>query len=313
MRNLILYSFIMLVGLPSALARGVFAMDPAKAEYYMPMVLNVLEGGVVADQPGRNVEGSMKPRAVNAANGDVYEVYTSDGWGGMVYRGFKDAPQGSVAVIPVTDAIMKYDYCGAYGTKSLSMFIKDAEAAKGVVGILLDMDTPGGEVYGTKNMSDVVGQCSKPVVAHISDGYCASAGMYIACRASKILMQQPTDKVGSIGVYTTLIDAKGAYEKLGYKVKTIYSPTSPKKNSAYKEAMDNDNVIPMQEDLAYLDKVFMQTVREGRGAKLNEVALEGGMFYTDEAIEMGLCDGYASFEGAIETVINLSKGSLTIS
>jgi ClpP class serine protease len=93
---------------------------------------------------------------------------------------------------------------------------------------------------------------------------------------------------------------------------TIYSPDSPEKNEAWNEAMQNGNIKPMQQDLAYLDKVFMDAVRQGRGAKLNEDALKGGMFYTDEAIEMGLCDGYATFEQAIDQVMNLSRSSITI-
>jgi ClpP class serine protease len=311
MVQLLIYT-LMLVGLPSALSRGVFAMTAESAAMYMPAVINILEGNVTADAPGRNVEGAMKPKCIDASNGDVFDVFVPDGWGGYIYKGFENAPKGSVAVIPITDAIMKYDYCGAYGTKSIAAFIKDAVASKNVVGVLLDMDTPGGEVYGTKNLSDVIGASTKPVVTHISDGYCASAGMYIASKSNKILMHQPTDKVGSIGVYTTLIDPRGAYEAKGFKVKTIYSPTSPEKNAAWIEAMEKDNDKPMKADLAYLDKVFMDQVRNGRGAKLNEDALKGGMYYTDEAIEMGLCDGYATFEQAIEEVINLSKGSLTI-
>lgn len=312
MRILILYTFIMLVGLPSALARGVFAMDAASAEMYMPAVLNVLSGDVVAEAPGRNEEGVLKPYAIDLKTGIIYDCFVIRDYS-IVYVGFENAPKGSVAVIPITDAIMKYDYCGAYGTVSYLRFLNDANLSVNIVGTVLAMDTPGGEVYGTKNVSDAVKNSPKPVIAHINDGYCASAGVYIAAPADKILLAQPTDKIGSVGVYSTLIDVRGAYEKQGYKIKTIYSPTSPEKNKAWNAAMEDDDIKPMQKDLQFLDKIFMEQVKQGRGSGLNAEVLDGGMFYAEEAIAMGLADGMATFEQAIEEVINLSYGSLTIS
>lgn len=315
MRTSIILLFIAAMKLSSlhnALARGFFAMQPERASAYMPVVLRVLDGGAAPamSEPGNNYEENTA-EAVNPISGQRFSCMKFDARFGWRYEGFRDAPKGSVAVIGIKDAIMKYDYCGAWGTESLAKVIFDAEASDNIVGILLDMDTPGGEVYGTKNLHDVVKNCSKPVVAHINDGYCASAGMYIACAADKILMSQPTDQVGSIGVYTTLIDPTGAYEAKGYKIKTIYSPTSPEKNAAWKEAMESDKPARMEKELAFLDKTFMNCVREGR-PNVKEKALEGGMFYTDEAIEMGLCDGYATQQEAIEMCVNLSGSSQII-
>jgi protease-4 len=285
-------------------------MQPESAAAYMPAVLQVLEGnGPVMAEPGNNYEENTA-MAVNPLTGQRFSCMKFDARFGWRYEGFRDAPKGSVAVISIHDAIMKYDYCGAWGTNSLVNVLKDAEASDNIIGILLDMDTPGGEVYGTKNLHDAVANCSKPVIAHVNDGYCASAGMYIACAADKLLMSQPTDQVGSIGVYTTLIDPTGAYEAKGYKVKTIYSPLSPKKNGSYKAAMDKENPDdePMSAELAFLDQTFMDCVKAGR-PNVTDEALEGGMFYTDEAIKMGLCDGYATQAEAIEMCVNLSGSS----
>lgn len=312
-----LFTFILLLAamklspLHSALARGLFAMHPAQAQAYMPMVLEAMKGNEpkAANAAGNNYE-ELSAKAVNPITGQVFSLYERTEYGSR-YVGFKNAPKGSVAVLSITDAIMKYDYCGAWGTQSMCSIMAEAEASENIVGILLDMDTPGGEVYGTKNLHDAVKSCSKPVVAHINDGYCASAGMYIACAADKLLMCQPTDQVGSIGVYTTLIDVRGAYEKEGYKIETIYSPTSPEKNAAWIAAMEKGNKAPMMKELAFLDKVFMDTVRAGRPG-LNEKALEGGMFFAEEAIAMGLCDGMATQQMAIEMCVNLSGSSQII-
>jgi protease-4 len=310
MRKLILYTFIMLVGLPSALARGVFAMDQAGAEMYMPAVLNVLSGKTAAETPGNTESGILTPYALDPKTGERYDCFQVRDWS-VVYVGFESAPKGSIAVIPITDAIMKYDYCGAYGTISYLQFLTDAERSPNIIGTLLSMDTPGGEVYGTKNLSDAIANASKPVVSHINDGYCASAGVYIAAPSNRILLAQPSDKIGSVGAYTTLIDVRGAYEKEGYKLITVYSPTSPEKNKAWREAFENDNIKPVEKDIQFLDNIFMKQVTANR-SNLNKEVLDGGMFYAEEAIDKGLADGMASFEQAIEEVINLGKRSITI-
>jgi ClpP class serine protease len=309
---LILFILMNLSKLHNALARGVFAMDPQRAEAYMPTVRQLLTTGnaPAADAPNRNQEEN-KAKAVHPITGQEHSIFRYSYEEGRKYVGFKDAPKGSVAVLSIQDAIMKYDYCGALGTVSLCSILADAEASDNIVGILLDMDTPGGEVYGTKNLADMVANCTKPVIAHINDGYCASAGMYIAAGAKRILMAQPTDQIGSIGVYTTLIDSRGAYEKVGYKLLTIYSPTSTEKNLAWREAMDEGKVERMEAELAFLDKIFMDTVKAGR-PNVKEDALKGGMFFTDEAIAMGLCDGYATQQEAIEMCVNLSGRSMII-
>lgn len=280
----------------------------------MPLVISIMErGDVDAAAPGANSEGLVRPYGHNFMTGEQFSPYGYDAkTDSYRFMGFKDAPKGTVAVIPVTDAVMKYDFCGSYGTQSLTAVLNDADASPNVVGILLDMDTPGGEVYGTKNFSDAVGNAKKPVVAHINDGICASAGYYIACMADEILLSQPSDHVGSIGVYTTLIDAKGALEARGYKVLEVYSPTSPEKNAGWREAMKEGKLGRVEKDLAMLDSIFMNQVQAGRGDKLNKKALDGAMFFGDDAIAHGLADGYATQAEAIKKVVNLSGKALII-
>jgi protease-4 len=304
----------MKVGLPSALSNGFFAMDPARAEFYIPIAISILDGTFKGNEilsseapsyPSFHIPESSKSLSAMAYNADMnsYE-----------YEGFGNAPQDSIAIIPIHDAIMKADYCGSMGTKSLTRIVNDADSSDNISAIILDLDTPGGEVFGTKELSDAIGKTKKPVIAYISEGICASAGYYIACQADRILMHQPTDMIGSIGVYTTIIDPRGAYEKDGIKVHTVYSPKSASKNAEWRAIFDQDpaDTSLLEERLTFLDETFMNQVREGRGDKLNEEALEGGMFFTDQAIRLGLADGQASFDEVIEIAITLSRKSITI-
>lgn len=304
----------MKVGLPSALSNGFFAMHPEKAQFYLPIAISILDGtfkgfdGTLSEEPAQ--PKFYVPSSHETVSASLFEAETN-AWR---YDGFHNAPKGSVAIVPIQGAIMKANYCGAMGTKALTQVIKDADASDNISSILLDMNTPGGEVFGTKELSDAIGNSKTPIVAHISEGICASGGMYVACKADRILMHQPTDMIGSIGVYTTIIDPRGALEKKGIKVVTVYSPTSNAKNEEWRAIFDNEEADTslMEERLKFMDTIFMNQVREGRGSKLKEEALQGGMFFTQQAIDNGLADGQATFDEAIEMCISLSKHSITI-
>lgn len=301
----------MTLSIINALVRGVFAMSEAHANVYMPAVISLLEGRPVGNVPGMNEEGVILPFAIDPSTGREFSPYGRTAEGNVVFRGFGDAPKGSVAVISITGAITKYDYCGAYGTKSLSMMLGSALASSNVDGVVLNMDTPGGEVYGTKNMADLVAQANKPVVAHVDDAYCASAGYYIASQADHIMVRQLTDQVGSIGVYTTLVNFDGYYEAKGIKVIEVYSPTSPDKNKAYRDAVKEGKTKGIEEQLAHLDAVFMDTVKAKRPG-VTKKALDGGMFYAEDAIANGLIDSMGTFADAVAMVKDLSTPKIRI-
>lgn len=287
----------MKLGLIGALARGIFAMDAAHAEAYMPFALRYMQGEPVSahDLPGWNEEGA-RPYVINQNTGQqVFCRITFNAELNIVeYSGMDATGTGAVLVIPIEGPIMKYDWCGTYGSMTFADIVKLADANSNIVSIVLAMDTPGGEVYGTRSLTQAIAACSKPVYAHVHEGICASAGYYIASAADKIYVSQPTDMVGSIGVYQTMVDYTGRLEKEGAKVRTVYSPDSPDKNKEFRAAMAGDEK-PAQAMLKVLDDWFMSTVRENR-PNVDESALKGEMLYAADAQRKGLIDGMKSFE-----------------
>lgn len=285
--------------LHNALARGIFAMHESHAATYLPLATSILmrQTGFAAS----SIKPVLNAKSVSMISGKEI-AYSANN-----EQAFSKSETGSIAIVPITGPIMKYDTCESFGTISIAEVLLSAIANPNIVGIVLDMDTPGGELYGTKTLTDIIANSAKPIVAHINDGICASGGMYIACAARLILMAQPTDSIGSIGVYSTLVDSKGALEKKGWVIKEIYSPLSPEKNLSFRKAIDENDLSLREAELRFMDTVFMDTVRKHRGEKLNEKALEGNMFFTDDAISMGLCDGYATQKEAMQQCFNLSQ------
>lgn len=220
---------------------------------------------------------------------------------------------GQVAVISILGPITKYStWCNA-GADQYAAQIAEMNNNSKVGSIVLSIDSPGGAGNGATLLASAIKNSKKPIVAHISHGYAASAAYWAASQCAEIVMEHGQDTVGSIGAYCTLIDDTGAMEKAGYKVKTIYAPQSTDKNADYRAAMAEDsNEEPIKESLKELVDSFIGDVKAGRGAKLtSEEVFTGKMYNTAKAIKLGLADSQGDLNLAIDRAQALARNSST--
>jgi protease IV len=284
----------------SAILRGAWLLDKAYAESLLPLVVSVFKGeGTFASLfiEGDQEESKM-PRQLIGANA-VYRI--------GYYTDMTGLPEGSIAMIDINGPIMKYGGACSFGSIDKGQTIQRAANAPNIKGILLNIDSPGGQVAGTTDLADIVKSISKPVVAMINDGIAASAAMWIASAADEIYVTKKTDQVGSIGVYTTLYDFSGRLEQMGVKVHEIYAPGSEEKNLDYKEALKG-NYDLIKEDLKVIRDEFINTVSRNRGDRLKGDKWKGGkMFYGEEATRIGLIDGTMPLNKIVARINFLSK------
>lgn len=214
-----------------------------------------------------------------------------------------------VNVINLTGPILKYDVeCGDPGAETVAKHLRNADRDPNVSGVVLNIDSPGGASTGALLLADTIKAFSKPIVASISHGYAASAAYWAASQCDEIYLANAQDSVGSIGAYCTIIDATGAYEKLGYKIKTIYAPQSKDKNGDYRAAIENDDTTLIEQGLFELVQEFQSDVKAGRGARLkSEDSFTGAMYNLNQALEQGLIDGQKNLEECAMRVFELSE------
>ena len=111
---------------------------------------------------------------------------------------------GGVVVIPVSGAIVREQ--GWYGTgqDAVSSALKAALADPSARAILLDINSPGGVVAGTKELADAIAEArTKKRCAAYANGLCASAAYWLAS-ATGTVYAPLTATVGSIGVIMTI-------------------------------------------------------------------------------------------------------------
>lgn len=267
----------------------------------LPEVHRFLKGETVS---AAQVQRTAAKYIVDPNNKVVKDQY---GWDGFI-DSFDNAPAGSIAVIEVNGVMFKEDQaCGPVGMVSLMNQMNQAKSNSNIAGIILSMDTPGGQVNGTYDFSTLVKNAGKPTVCFIT-GHCCSAGYWVGSSASHIIASNELAEIGSIGVMCNLVDDSAALEKEGYKVITIRATNSTLKNESYYQALQG-NHEPIIAQLDHINKYFSKTVNKNRKGKLgtDPRIMQGEVFFAKEAISLGMIDAIGTMDDAISYIKNNSK------
>lgn len=186
--------------------------------------------------------------------------------------------------------------CVSRSYDSIKEDIKHAIDDEDTKAILLDIDSPGGEVGGLFDLVDYIqkARTQKPIYSYVNDN-AFSAAYAIASAASKIFINR-TSGVGSIGVIATYMNISEADKKMGVKYTTIFAGEKKNDLSPHEELGDTARA-DLQAEVDRLYEIFVSTVAKNRGITEGSIrATKAGCFYGDKAIEIGLADEKISEE-----------------
>lgn len=213
---------------------------------------------------------------------------------------------GNTAVIPVVGPMSyKYDFWTWYfdGTsyQGLRSQLKAADSNNQVERIVLYFDTPGGEVTGLPETARAISNMRKEVIAYV-DPCCASAGLWLASQADKIVCME-TGEIGSLGCQLEYRSYAEYYKRMGIDVKIFRAAISPDKNLAHSsEPLTETADKYLQERVDMWGERFVSAVAAGR-KKTPEYVTEhfgqGRMLYGPEAVSVGLADSIGTFEDVL--------------
>ncbi len=226
---------------------------------------------------------------------------------------FYDVVEG-VAIIPVQGSLMQRvggidPYSGAVGYNQIDRKVTEASRDPMVRCILLDIDSPGGEVAGCFDLARKISLLSrrsggKPIIGAANEQAC-SAGYAIASACDEIYMPE-TGMVGSIGVWTMLADLTRAMDKDGVEITMIRAGDRKARGGPYERA-DKATFAKLQAWVEDTRVQFAQMVAANRNIPADDVlAQEGDWFTGDEAMKMGLIDGIGSFEAIFNRAKSLA-------
>lgn len=228
---------------------------------------------------------------------------------GTLNNAHKVEIRDGIAIIPIVGSIFRYanlftEISGATSTQILSLDFNTALNDKEVKGILLNIDSGGGQANGISELSSMIFNAKgmKPIKAYIG-GSGASAAYWIGSSADEVIIND-TGVAGSIGAMLSFDDDTEKKEKEGVKEVKIISSISPLKNS------DSE----LQSLVDSLGNIFVENVARNRGTTSENVKLnygKGGLFVGQEAVNAGLADKVGTFEEVLASFGTSNQSSFS--
>ena len=206
-----------------------------------------------------------------------------------------------IAVVPVHGSLVRRSMgieaaSGLMSYGDIAAMLDAAVADPTVSGILLDIDSPGGEAGGVFELAQHIRTIDaiKPVWAMACDS-AFSAAYAIACAASRVFVTQ-TAGVGSIGVIAMHVDQSVRDAQEGYRF-TAVSAGDFKNDLSPHEPIDKAALGRLQTEVDRLYGLFVDHVAAMRGIQAKSIRdTQAGLFFGPDAVRCGLADSLASTE-----------------
>lgn len=224
----------------------------------------------------------------------------------------KPRTEGGVRIIPIHGTLVSRALginalSGLCSYEDLRSSLLAAERDSGVSAVVLDVDSPGGEVQGAFEAASLIAALSKPVVASVNHN-AMSAGYLLASGAKRVVVSHD-GLCGSIGVVAAHVDRSAADAEAGRKYTFVYAGARKVDGNPHEPLSDD-----AREDLQrHVDRIygnFVAVVAKRRGLDVSAVRSQEARVYAgSEAVSAGLADSLGGLEEAISEARTCSRRS----
>lgn len=217
-----------------------------------------------------------------------------------------------MAFIPIHGALVNrfpYSYAGYTGYQFIRNQFDAAIADPDVKGIVFDVNSYGGQVYGNFELAEHIraNRDKKPSMALV-DAMAFSGGYSLASAAGSMVVS-PSGDVGSIGVVMMHMDVSKAMKDFGVKVTMIYAGKHKVDGNPY-QPLSDDVKADMQAGVDESYQEFVSLVSKNRGMSEKAVRdTEARIYGSSEAKKLGLVDAVMTPSDAIAAFRSELSGS----
>jgi signal peptide peptidase SppA len=189
-------------------------------------------------------------------------------------------------------------YSGGTSTDIFGQWFDEAVADSSVSRIVLDVDSPGGSVYGITELANKIynARGKKPILA-VSNSLMASAAYWIASAADQIYITKGGE-AGSIGVIAVHVDQSQANEKAGLNVSYVTAGDYKAEGNSDEPLTDEARGFIQSRVNEYYD-LFTGDIAKFRKKDIADVKSkfgQGRVFGANQAIRCGMADKIGSIE-----------------
>jgi ClpP class serine protease len=272
---------------------------PSKLEDIATFVESAAAGTLVAMEPPEQ----RQPYCLSA---DGRDVSVSD---------ITSAGPGYVAVLPLFGTMfqhgsMEMNASGGTSTEQFGRQFSALNASPAVKTIVIEAHTPGGQVWGTEELSNLIYAArGRTRVVTIVNSQMASAGLWVGTAAEQVFIT-PGGEMGSVGVVSMHVDVSQSEEKRGIKRTLIATPD--KKIAGHPWApLDSETAVEWHSKIEGTMDRFVNALARNRRVSTDHVRAKfggGGMLTSRQAVNARMADGVATLNEVLGGEIRRLKG-----
>lgn len=273
------------------LNRTAWMMSEDHAKHYTALYFDILR------RRDLNIPHAVEPRGGVA---DIRNFTVSEGVAEITVRG---------PIVPHAD--MFSEVSGMASVEGIRSQIEMALESDDVNTILLNFDTPGGDVTGIADLARYIKSANdiKPVVGFV-EGLCCSAGNYLMAGAGKRYISK-TGEMGSIGVVMGWADASKLRESMGVEDVEFVSSVSPYKRAKHDTEDGKEYYQSLVDELG---DIFVDDMADMYGVSREHVLKnfgQGRVVIGESAVKAGLADKVVSIDELKQSLSgNMNKTGL---
>ena len=216
---------------------------------------------------------------------------------------------GGVAIIPVQGTLVAKlgslrPFSGMTGYDGIRINFLAAIHDESVHGIVLDIDSPGGEAAGMFDLADTIfaARGIKPIHAILNEN-AYSAAYAIASAADRIIVPR-TGGTGSVGAIVLHADLTKALSQAGVTVTLIRYGELKFEGSPY-EVLSPEALGRAQADVDIIGEMFVEMIARNRGMAAAAVkATQAGLYLGAAGVAVGFADAVMAPDAAFSALLN---------
>lgn len=277
--------------------RGLWVVESSSADSLKNILRDARMPGVIYDPKSRANTFSL----LNISTGSVIGVSTP--------KGNSSGSKNKITVTNINGVITKSGGPSSAGMEELTQDMMDADNDPDVIGHLVRIDSPGGSATGMKYMQKTMQSLKKPKVTFVPrQSIAASGGWGILSEGDYVMTESEDCEVGCHGVMWSVSGVPNGQKDGNGEVNfTVISVTSPNKNAATENAINNNDTSLMQSEVNKLHLDFQASSKAAR-PNIKPEQMMGDMFPASQVVGT-MIDAIGTEQQAIAKIIELSKAN----
>ena len=220
----------------------------------------------------------------------------------------QDIPQPFINVLHLEGPLTREGGACTYGSRQLRDMMMEAADIEGCLGHLLIINGPGGvsnTIPDFLQATDYARSKGQPILGRI-DGFCASAHIWVSAMCDEVYYNNPTDQIGSVGIYWAgILNKDGDTDpETGGTWHIVYDPQSYDKNRFARDLAEDNNDELIKAELIADGEAFRNFIKSRRPNCTDE-HLHGKMFDCKD-VEGILVTGQATMQEVFNRIVELS-------